>query len=139
MKTFKFFVFAFCFASAPVFGQSDTPCSFNQVGQDKYVLNQNFSSDGFDHTILYVGLDTPEESEFGLTFRCDENNVFDVSNMKGYDFVTSDDMTEYGILQVQMFAVARSRDGKEAKIVKKKYVCESRGNDIAVGVNQLLN
>ena len=139
MKTLKFCAIAFCLSSASLFGQSDKPCSFTNIDSMVVVLNDELDTEGFNLTRLYVGYNTPETSEYGLVFNLDEGNVFDVSNMTRFDFVTSDDMLYNGFIQVVMFQVARSRDGKEGHIVDEKLVCESRGQDVLVNIDQFLN
>ena len=135
MKTFKFFALVLCLASATSFAQTDKPCSFTKLGPTKYILNDDFSTEGYTHVTLFVGMDAPDKGIMSAYYIADDSNIFNVDGLGRFGFLTSDDMSENGFVKVLLHGVT----GGDVKIVEdEKVVCESIGTDAIVSVDKLL-
>jgi len=136
MKTLKFFAFVLCLTSTTLFAQTNKPCSFTKLGTTKYILNDDFSTEGYTHVTLFVGMDSPEQGMMSAYYIADDSNIFNVDGLERFDFFTPDEMSENGFVKVLLHAVT----GGDVKICEdEKVVCESIGSDSVVSMNKLLN
>jgi hypothetical protein len=127
--------FAFCLISAPSFGQSDKSCSFIKIGTTKYVLNEDFSSEGFDKVLLYIAVITPEYGEMGAFYFADEADVFDVEGVHRFDFLNTDDILSNA---PSISVYLHKMNEEKTRIIRKQVVCESRGKDVLLILNKMM-